>query len=310
MSSVSGKRWLTSKDAARLLGVSEASVKRWTDGGLLLSEKTAGGHRRFRPEDVALFRRERGLSVEQRARATSSVIQLRKRPDAAVTVSKGDFASLPDLFEALVGGRAEESSALLINAYLQGHNLASLFDGALAKAMHRVGKLWYEGKLSVAQEHIATRTALSVTHTLRGVIEVPEENGLLAMCCGTEDDFHELPAQCVQVLLESEGWSVLNLGPNTPFFALSEATEQRAPRLVCISSTILHNLDRAVREYKEFTDIAHRVGAAVVLGGASFSGASIRKRFPAELHADTFQQLLKFANALTSERQHTQADAP
>ena len=52
-----GRKTLTSKEAARLLGVSEASVKRWADGGLLPSAKTAGGHRRFRPEDVATFRR-------------------------------------------------------------------------------------------------------------------------------------------------------------------------------------------------------------------------------------------------------------
>ncbi|HYP52226.1 MAG TPA: helix-turn-helix domain-containing protein [Pyrinomonadaceae bacterium] len=51
-------RKLTSRETARLLGVSEASVKRWADSGLLPTEKTAGGHRRFRPEDVARFRRE------------------------------------------------------------------------------------------------------------------------------------------------------------------------------------------------------------------------------------------------------------
>ena len=42
-----------------MLGVSEASVKRWADSGLLPMEKTAGGHRRFRPEDVAAVRRAR-----------------------------------------------------------------------------------------------------------------------------------------------------------------------------------------------------------------------------------------------------------
>jgi excisionase family DNA binding protein len=50
-------RKLTSEEAARVLGVSEASVKRWAERGLLPTEKTAGGHRRFRPEDVAVVRR-------------------------------------------------------------------------------------------------------------------------------------------------------------------------------------------------------------------------------------------------------------
>src|ERR671913_90085 len=57
MIKTNGGRRLTSKEAARVLGVSEASVKRWADSGLLPMEKTAGGHRRFRPEDVAAARR-------------------------------------------------------------------------------------------------------------------------------------------------------------------------------------------------------------------------------------------------------------
>lgn len=301
MSSVSGGRWLTSKEAARLLGVSEASIKRWGDSGLLPTERTAGGHRRFRPEDVALFSRARGLSAERRSRATPSALRLQERPDAAAPVIRGGGISVQVLFEALVGGRAEETSALLVNAYLHKHDIASILDGVLSKAMHRVGALWYEGKLSVAQEHIATRTVLSAIQTLRGVIDVPEENGLLALCCGAETDFHELSIQCIQVLLESKGWQVLNLGPNTPFFALSEATMQRAPRLVCVSSTILHNLDRAVREYKEFSHVAQRTGTAIVLGGAGFSDDPTRRRFPADLHADTFQQLLVFVTELAPE---------
>jgi len=306
MSSVSGGRWLTSKEAARLLGVSEASIKRWANSGLLSSEKTAGGHRRFRPEDVAVFRRGRANGTERRTTAT--VVQLQERRKVVSGATGGGNVSYQVLFEALVEGRAEEASAMLVNAYLHGHNLASLFDEVLSRAMHRVGELWYEGKLSVAQEHVATRTVLSALQRLRGVIDVAEENGLLAVCCGGEDDFHELSVQCTQVLLESEGWRVINLGPNTPFFALSEATKGSTPQLVCVSATILYNLDRAVREYKEFCEVARSKGTAIVLGGAGLSDDSIRKRFPAELHADTFRHLMIFATALASEAQKARAD--
>ncbi len=296
-----GGRLLTSKQTARLLGVSEASVKRWADSGSLVSEKTAGGHRRFRPEDIALFQRDSKLGGERRA---AVVVQLRERRTAVSPATTENVVSLEALFETLITGRVEEALSLFVNAYLHGHNLASIFDGALAKAMRRVGELWYEGKLSIAQEHIATRTVLSTLHRLRGLIETPEENGLLAICCSVEADFHELPVQCTQMLLESTGWRVLNLGPNTPFFSLSEVTMQNAPRLVCVSSTVLTNLDRAVREYKEFNDAAHRRGTTVVVGGAGFSDNTIRERFPADLHADSFQQLLEFAATFTAQHQN------
>src|SRR5688500_13839457 len=53
---------LTTRDVARLLLVSEATVKRWTDSGLLLPEKTLGGHRRFSIQSVARLRREQGIA--------------------------------------------------------------------------------------------------------------------------------------------------------------------------------------------------------------------------------------------------------
>jgi hemerythrin len=44
--------FLTTAEAARELGVSVATLKRWAQSGLLPSERTEGGHRRFRAEDV------------------------------------------------------------------------------------------------------------------------------------------------------------------------------------------------------------------------------------------------------------------
>ena len=35
------------KEIAKALGVSQASIKRWVDRGLIEAEKTAGGHRRI-----------------------------------------------------------------------------------------------------------------------------------------------------------------------------------------------------------------------------------------------------------------------
>lgn len=43
---------LTTAEAAALLDVSVATLKRWAQSGLLPSERTEGGHRRFRLEDV------------------------------------------------------------------------------------------------------------------------------------------------------------------------------------------------------------------------------------------------------------------
>ncbi len=44
--------WVSTKRAMQLLGVSSTTIKRWADNGTLPSMRTAGGHRRFRRDDV------------------------------------------------------------------------------------------------------------------------------------------------------------------------------------------------------------------------------------------------------------------
>ena len=299
-----GKK-LTSKETARVLGASEASVKRWADGGLLPSEKTAGGHRRFRPEDVALFQRGQ-KSRRLNARGTNAVNASASSPARGGQTVKTKRAFESDenlaetLFGALVGGETEEVSALLVKSYLEGMTLASIFDHLLSGAMRKIGDLWQQGELTVAQEHLATRAALSALQTLDKVIAEPEANNLLVVCCGIEDDFHELPVRCAELILKHAGWEVLNLGANTPFYALTEMVSRLHPRLACVGSTILGNLDRAVREYADLRAAAARVGAVIVLGGAGFADANLRRRLPAELHADSFQGLLDFADSLAT----------
>ena len=52
------KAFLTPKDLADALGVSESSLKRWCDRGLIPMVRTAGGHRKLPISGVLSFLRE------------------------------------------------------------------------------------------------------------------------------------------------------------------------------------------------------------------------------------------------------------
>lgn len=55
---------LTTREAARALGVSPTSIKRWADDGRLPAHRTAGGHRRYLRSDVERLLKEEQQSVE------------------------------------------------------------------------------------------------------------------------------------------------------------------------------------------------------------------------------------------------------
>lgn len=277
---------LTTKEVARLLRVSEATVKRWADDGLLHSSKTAGGHRRFSTHSIATLRREKGIGPAPGA----SRPQKKSR-----AVSMSSSASLTEL---LLGGEEREVAAFLIHAYMEGQSLATLFDKTITEAMHEVGERWFRGTITVAQEHLATRVALSALQKLRGILVSAESSGLKAICCGIEGDLHELPVHLAAMILETEGWDARNLGTNTPLFSLREMITEQRPQLVCISARSIADLDRATAEFAQLRKVTEKLGVAVVTGGEGFRDITLRERFPGDFYAESFAGLSKFVRAL------------
>ncbi|MEO7506897.1 MAG: cobalamin-dependent protein, partial [Pyrinomonadaceae bacterium] len=172
------------------------------------------------------------------------------------------------------------------------------FDHTLAGTMRQVGELWATGEITIADEHLATRLVLNALQQLRAVVRPALPTGLRAICCGIEGDLHELPIHLVQIILESEGWEVINLGPNTPLYALSEMVRQRRPQFVCVSARILADPDRAAREFADLRQLGTRIGAALVIGGEAFRDDAVRARFPADLYARNFAALTTFVRTL------------
>ena len=270
--------------------VSEATIKRWADAGHLSSQKTLGGHRRFTLAEVLRFQTARGLEA---TRAKSG----EKRSAAAAPGASGRLkprAQLEHLFEAIAAGHETDAADALLKSHLDRIPTVRILEEIVARSLQRVGDLWHDGEMSVADEHLSTRTAIRAIETLRRAIRPTEvEDGPLAICCAAEEELHDVAALCVQVLLESEGWSVRNLGANTPFFALTDAVTKHRPRLVCVSSTSNVALARYSRDYAQFQTVARKLQTRIVLGGAGFMDATIRQRFPADLHAEDFVSLNK-----------------
>jgi len=280
---------LTTKEVARLLQVSEATVKRWADDGLLHSSKTAGGHRRFSTQSIASLRREKGIG-------TGPVLPPPKKGRAL------SLSSPVRLTELLLQGEEKEAAALLIHAYMEGQSLVAMFDKTITEAMHEVGELWFGGTITIADEHLASRIVLSALQRLRSVVVPAEPTGMKAICCGMDGDLHELPVHLAEVILETEGWDARNLGPNTPLFSLREMVAQQRPQLVCISARSIADLDRATSEYAQLRKVTAKLGAAIVIGGEGFRESAIRQRFPCDFYAESFAGFAKFVKLLAKRR--------
>ena len=282
---------LTTKEVARLCRVSDASVKRWENAGLLKSERTSGGHRRFRAEEIIRFQREQRLGLKQCHGDESVTMASTRRRDDKIFSSS-------EYFQALVAGCEEAVANILINAHFDGKSLTEIFDELVCPAMCQIGELWFKGEISITQEHLATRAVSNALYKLRHTLPVPKMTDKLAMCCAVEGDFHELPTHLAQMTFENEGWEVMNFGANTPLYSLAEEVLQHSPDIICISATIIGDVERLSRDYKTFIEQIAKSKIPILLGGKAFKDEQIRRRFPARRYLQSFTETAEFTRCL------------
>lgn len=275
---------LTTKEVARLCRVSDATVKRWEEAGIIRSERTNGGHRRFRAEEIARFQRETGLGMKA-VRGDESVFAAVTRRPSKKSHSNCKF------FQSIVAGCENETANILINHFLKDQSLVQIFDELICPALHRVGELWCGGELSVTQEHLATRTIFNALFKFRNILPVVENNGKTVICCAPEGDLHELPPYLAQMVFENSGFDVINFGANTPLFSLADEIFHYSPAFICISATVLENIERAAHDYQDFRTRIDKLNVPVILGGGAFAERTIVRRFPSEFYAQSFNRL-------------------
>lgn len=285
---------LTTREVARLCHVSDATVKRWEESGLIKSERTSGGHRRFRAEEIARFQRQQGIGLKQcHGDGSGLAVSLRRRSNK--THSDCTF------FQSLVHGCEDEAANILINSFLQGEKLEKIFDDLFCPAMRQIGDLWFSGEISITQEHLASKTSLNALHKLRYILPVSEITGEIAMCCALEGDLHDIPTHLAQLIFENEGFEVVNFGANTPLYSFTEEVGCYAPNVICISGTIMTDIERLARDYKEFRERIAKLKIPIILGGKVFEDSRIQQRFPAELYARDFKDAANFAREIAAQ---------
>lgn len=154
---------LSTRQVAQLLGVGEATVKRWADAGEIECFRTPGGHRKFRLRDVTAFVQKRQFDV-----AGTMPSQLEPEGDDAV-------AAVAAFEKVALAGDASACVAQLAALRLRGPTLAQLFDEVVAPALVEVGLKWQTCKLNVAEEHIASQAVIDAIARAQPLAEPPGE---------------------------------------------------------------------------------------------------------------------------------------
>ncbi len=178
---------------------------------------------------------------------------------------------------ALVSG--DQAGAVAIARAAVGRGLPYVYDEVVYAALVRIGELWQEGALTVADEHVATAIAQTAMSSLYTDLAWPPGGPRAIVACA-EGERHEVGARMVADLLALDGWRALYLGADVPAEALVDKVAREAPALVAISATLGDQLPAAREAIRRLRRGAP--GVKVLAGGQAVSSLTD----PAALGAD------------------------
>ena len=140
---------------------------------------------------------------------------------------------------AFVAGDLDLALRIVHDATAQLGPVGAL-DDVVAPGLRRVGELWESGIVTVADEHLATATALRLLAvTIPGLRSAsPSSRGELAILATPGPEQHHTTLLMVEAVLHGGGYEVKNLGAGVPGDALAELVAREQPAIVGISATM------------------------------------------------------------------------
>ncbi|QNE21912.1 MerR family transcriptional regulator [Kribbella qitaiheensis] len=260
---------LTVSAVARRLGIAAPTLRSWERRyGLSPSARSAGGHRRYSPQDLARFHAmlklvNSGVPTAEAASTVRDRIYTARSPNVTSATSdaegtpaqdhavrraprnrprSADPADLFQLANAMDGERLTHEIA----RSLDRSGAVEAWTSRLVPLLVGVGDQWERTGECVEVEHLATEAVVSGLryHTRRAVERhKPDETGRPVVLACLELEDHALPLLAVAAALAERGVRVQTLGAATPINSLSAAVRRIRPAAVFIWSSAPRTAD-------------------------------------------------------------------
>ncbi len=257
------------KELASAIGVSESSIKRWVDEGMIRAEKTSGGHRRISLEEVIRYTRDTQTRIVRP--------ELLGLPHEAGTVDPvlTDADATELLHRHLMEGDAPQARGLILSLYLRGRSVAETCDLPLRRAMARIGAMFEHDDAGVFFEHRATEICQQALNRLRFIIE-PDKRGPVAVGAALGGDTHALSTLAAATVMSGEGFHTVNLGADLPLKSLAKAVSVYQPTLAWVSISWVPEEQSVPEVIQALTDTLGPMGVQTVVGGHALEGLKLQ----------------------------------
>lgn len=147
-----------------------------------------------------------------------------------------------DYVRAVLDGDSHTASRTIDSALRLGLSVQRIYADVFTPTLIELGTLWHGGKISIAQEHLASQITIDQMARLRSMVIPQASLNLHCVVATVHGDAHAIGSQMIADYLLWDGWSVDYLGSHTPAEDLVRFCENRNCDLLCLSVTLPEHL--------------------------------------------------------------------
>ena len=306
-------------------GLKPPTIRAWERRyGMPSPQRTAGGHRQYSQRDIEMLnwliaRQEEGMSISHAVKLWRTLNN--QRDDSLHESGTGltievDQVSFPQTSTEITNLRDEWIDACLSFDRLSAEQVLlrafALFPPEvvcvqlLQAGLSKIGDLWYQGQVTIQQEHFASAMSVQRLEMLIAATPPPTRSERIIVA-SAEDDFHVFSPLLFTFLLRRRGWGVIYLGANMPADALEETISQVKPHMLIVSAQTLSTATSLLNITAALTSHETIIG----YGGIIFNMMpQLQERIPAYYLGPTIDGAVPIVEQLIRQRSPNPSIAP
>ena len=290
-------------------GVKPDTLRVWERRyGLPEPDRTRGGHRLYSDRDIAIIkwlmaRKAEGMSISravalwQSLEADSADPLHLSAPTSALSAPAPPVATGAGIAElrhewvaACLNFDEQRAEQLATHAFALYPPEAVALE-ILQKGLAEIGDRWYQGEVTVQQEHFASALVIRRLDALIMAAPPPSRPGRILVACPPQEE-HAIPPLMLTFFLRRRGWDVLYLGANVPPDRLESALATARPKAAILSAQQLSTAANLL----DVADILRQARVPLAFGGRVFNLIpELRRRIPGHFLGERLDEGLQTA---------------
>ncbi|MEA3337380.1 MAG: MerR family transcriptional regulator [Chloroflexota bacterium] len=294
------------KAVVRQTGLKPDTLRAWERRyGLPDLKRSDGGHRLFTQRDIEtirwlMTRQKEGMSIKRAVDLWRQIEGDGRDPLAAAMPMARSVLSRPQpsggtitelraqWVDSCLGydeGRCEE----ILNQAFALFTPETVVTELMQEGVAQVGQGWYQGRVTVQQEHFCSVLVARRLEALVLATAPPIRQGRILVACPPGEQ-HVIAPLILTFLLRRRGWDVVTLGANVPVAGLDSTIDAMNPDLLIMAAQQLHTAAALVTV---------AAGVPLAYGGLIFNLApELRERIPGHFLGEDFEAASRLVDSL------------